>query len=215
MRTAHAANPQVRRACLARAAIRAAHTRARAARRPRRAARNRPDPASPLAWAAYNRAAAHPCQNESRCKSLFFKSPPSLVLASTSIYRRQLLKRLNLPFECLAPQVDETRQAGEPALALAVRLARAKAIGVAGQRPDAWVIGSDQVAVLPDGIVLGKPGTRTRNIEQLEACSGQVVSFLTAVALLRFSDASPLEFVDTTRVAFRVLERQEIERYVD
>ena len=146
---------------------------------------------------------------------MFFKSPPPLVLASTSIYRRQLLKRLNLPFECLAPQVDETRQAGEPALALAVRLARAKAIGVAGQRPDAWVIGSDQVAVLPDGIVLGKPGTRTRNIEQLEACSGQVVSFLTAVALLRHEDGSPREFVDTTRVAFRLLERQEIERYVD
>jgi septum formation protein len=146
---------------------------------------------------------------------LFFKSPPSLVLASTSIYRRQLLKRLNLPFECLAPQVDETRQAGEPALALAVRLARAKAMVVCGQRPDAWVIGSDQVAVLPDGIVLGKPGTRTRNIEQLQACSGQVVSFLTAVALLRLGDASPLEFVDTTRVVFRVLEREEIERYVD
>jgi len=146
---------------------------------------------------------------------LFFKSPPSLVLASTSIYRRQLLKRLNLPFECLAPQVDETRQAGEPALALAVRLARAKAMAVSGQRPDAWVIGSDQVAVLPDGIVLGKPGTRSRCIEQLEACSGQVVSFLTAVALLRLRNGSPREFVDTTRVAFRVLERQEIERYVD
>ena len=146
---------------------------------------------------------------------MFFKSPPSLVLASTSIYRRQLLKRLNLPFECLAPQVDETRQAGEPALALAVRLARAKAMAVSGQRPDAWVIGSDQVAVLPDGIVLGKPGTRSRCIEQLEACSGQVVSFLTAVALLRLRNGSPREFVDTTRVAFRVLERQEIERYVD
>jgi septum formation protein len=146
---------------------------------------------------------------------LFFKSPPPLVLASTSIYRRQLLKRLNVPFECLAPQVDETRQAGEPALALAVRLARAKALGVAGRRPDAWVIGSDQVAVLPDGSVLGKPGTRGRCIEQLEACSGQVVAFLTAVALLRLGDGSPREFVDTTRVAFRVLDSAEIGRYVD
>ena len=146
---------------------------------------------------------------------MFFKSPPSLVLASTSIYRRQLLKRLKVPFECIAPQVDETRQAGEPALALAVRLARAKAVTVADQRPEAWVIGSDQVAVLPDGAILGKPGTRTRNIEQLEACSGQVVSFLTAVALTRRGDASPHEFVDTTRVAFRMLEREEIERYVD
>lgn len=146
---------------------------------------------------------------------MFFKSPPSLVLASTSIYRRQLLKRLNLPFECIAPQVDETRQPSEPALGLAVRLARAKAEAVAAQRPEAWIIGSDQVAVLPDGGILGKPGTRTRNIEQLHACSGQVVSFLTAVALLRQGDAAPHEFVDTTRVAFRVLGREEIERYVD
>lgn len=137
------------------------------------------------------------------------------MLASTSIYRRQLLKRLKLPFECVAPQVDETRQAGEPALALAVRLAAAKAAAVAGQRPESWIIGSDQVAVLPDGAILGKPGTRTRNIEQLEACSGQVVSFLTAVALTRLGDAASREFVDTTRVAFRALDREEIERYVD
>jgi len=137
------------------------------------------------------------------------------VLASTSIYRRQLLGRLNVPFECIAPGVDETPLAGEPGLALAVRLARAKAVAVAGLRPDSWVIGSDQVAALPDGSVLGKPGTRGRSIEQLQACSGQVVSFHTAVALVRLGNASQREFVDTTRVAFRVLGREELERYVD
>jgi len=71
---------------------------------------------------------------------LFLKSPPSLILASTSIYRRELLARLRLPFSCSAPGVDETRRAGERALDLAVRLARAKASAVALQHPDAWVM---------------------------------------------------------------------------
>jgi septum formation protein len=150
---------------------------------------------------------------------LFFKSPPALVLASTSIYRRQLLERLKMPFECVAPNVDETRHAGESALALVVRLARAKAEAVAAQRPDACVVGSDQVAVLRDSseqeVILGKPATRERSIHQLEMCSGRAISFLTAVALVRRRDATLREFVDTTRVAFRVLERADIEGYVE
>jgi septum formation protein len=150
---------------------------------------------------------------------LFFKSPPALVLASTSIYRRQLLERLKMPFECIAPHVDETRHAGESASALVVRLARAKADAVAAQRPDACVVGSDQVAVLLDSsgqeVILGKPATRERSIQQLEMCSGRAMSFLTAVALVRRRDAALREFVDTTRVAFRVLERADIERYVE
>jgi septum formation protein len=152
---------------------------------------------------------------------LFLKSPPSIILASTSIYRRELLARLRLHFSCVAPGVDETRRAGERPLALAARLARAKASAVALQHPDAWVVGSDQVAVRAgsaDGalgeLTLGKPGTEARCIEQLKECSGRTLSFLTAVAVVRHASHSAHEFVDTTRVIFRTLDDASIARYV-
>ncbi len=130
-----------------------------------------------------------------------------------------LLERLGLPFECVAPGVDETPQPGEAAAGLVVRLARQKAAAVAQRRPGAWVVGSDQVAVLDrDGgeRVLGKPGTAARCIDALAECSGRTVRFLTAVAVLmhgREPDGG-CEFLDTTRVRFRPLDRAEIERYV-
>jgi septum formation protein len=169
-------------------------------------------------WAAYNRAGSHPCQKSIGCKSLFLKSPPPLILASTSTYRRELLARLRLPFASVAPGVDETRRDGERPLALAVRLARSKAAAVALQHPDAWVIGSDQIAVRVDPglgeLILGKPGTEALCIEQLRGCSGQSVSFVTAVAVLRQNDHAAHEFVDTTQVAFRDLDDTTIVRYV-
>ena len=148
---------------------------------------------------------------------MFLKSPPSLILASTSKYRRELLARLRLPFSCSAPGVDETARSGERPMALATRLARAKAAAVALQHPDAWVIGSDQVAVRTGSLgelLLGKPGSETRCIEQLQACSGSTVSFLTAVALVRHNEHAVQEFVDTTQVVFRMLDEQTIARYV-
>jgi len=153
---------------------------------------------------------------------LFLKSPPSLVLASTSIYRRELLARLQIPFECRSPGVDETPQPEETALALVARLARAKAQAVAAQRPDAWVIGSDQVAVLPgtqpggkpDSVILGKPGSVANCVDQLLRCSGRTLAFVTAVAVVRHRDAGLSEFIDTTRVVFRQLDQATIERYV-
>ena len=149
---------------------------------------------------------------------MFLKSPPPLILASTSAYRRELLARVKIPFECVAPGVDERPQPGENALALVARLARAKARAVALQRPDAWVIGSDQVAVLLDGTqkehILGKPGSAANCIDQLLSCSGRTLSFVTAVAIVRHSDASLSEFIDTTRVTFRTLDEATIERYV-
>jgi septum formation protein len=149
---------------------------------------------------------------------LFLKSPPALILASTSAYRRELLARLRLPFSCTAPGVDETRRGGERPLALAIRLARAKASAVALQHPDAWVIGSDQVAArIEDSggeLILGKPGTAARCMEQLHSCSGRTVAFMTAVAVLRHNSHSVHEFVDTTRVVFRALDDATIERYV-
>ncbi|NNM62351.1 MAG: septum formation protein Maf [Steroidobacteraceae bacterium] len=146
------------------------------------------------------------------------KSPPRLLLASTSPYRRALLERLSLPFESRAPGLDETAQAGEAPARLAARLALGKAQRIAAGDADACVIGSDQVAVLADadGIerVLGKPGTAGRCIEQLAACSGRSVTFLTAVAVLRAGDGTRIEFLDTTRVRFRRLDAATIERYV-
>ncbi|MEP6547436.1 MAG: Maf family nucleotide pyrophosphatase [Gammaproteobacteria bacterium] len=146
------------------------------------------------------------------------KSPPSLILASTSTYRRQLLGRLRLPFSCSAPAVDETRRNGESPFDLAVRLAKAKAVAVALQHPDAWVIGSDQVAVRVDAslgeLILGKPGTEAHCVEQLRGSSGQAVSFMTAVAVVLHSGHATHEFIDTTQVIFRSLDDATIARYV-
>jgi septum formation protein len=101
---------------------------------------------------------------------------------------------------------------------LTVRLARAKATAVALQFPDAWVIGSDQVAVRLDGSpresILGKPGTEALCIEQLRGNSGNTLSFITAVALVRHNSHSAHEFVDTTTVVFRTLDDDAIARYV-
>ena len=150
---------------------------------------------------------------------MFLKSPPPLILASTSRYRRALLERLGVPFSCIAPDVDEASLPGESAAALVTRLARAKAAAVASQNPQAWVIGSDQVAVLvPAGgkeVILGKPGTAARCIQQLQECSGQMLSFITGVAILQHESGQRREFIDTTRVRYRTLDLSTIERYVE
>ncbi len=137
---------------------------------------------------------------------------PALILASTSRYRAELLSRLRLPFSCAGPDVDETPLPGESPLALTIRLARAKAAAVAARQPGAWVIGSDQAAEL-DGMPLGKPGTREAACAQLTAMSGREVLFHTAVCV--GDGALYLEAADLTRVRFRRLRPDEIERYVD
>jgi len=124
-----------------------------------------------------------------------------------------------LSFSCIAPGVDEAAQAGEEPSRLVARLARAKASAVAAQQADAWVIGSDQSAVLGSSgssgsKALGKPGTEARCQEQLRSCSGRTVEFLTAVAVMRRQDDALIEFIDTTRVTFRILDQATIERYV-
>ena len=113
--------------------------------------------------------------------------------------------------------MDEATRPGEHPKALVERLAKAKASAVALQQPDAWVIGSDQIALLDqDGAhsVLGKPGTEARCREQLRSCSGRTVDFLTAVALMHKESHGLIEFIDTTRVRFRILDQATIERYV-
>ena len=144
---------------------------------------------------------------------MFLKSAQPLILASTSLYRRELLGRLGVPFSTQAPNIDESRLPGEDPAVLVTRLARAKALKIAESSPG-WVIGSDQAAVLGD-TVLGKPGDHPRCVEQLTAASGQRVRFLTAVALLNRAVPAPLTFVDITWVKFRSLDPASIERYVD
>ena len=136
-----------------------------------------------------------------------------LLLASSSPYRRELLSRLRLTFDCSAPQIDETAQANEPPEQLVRRLASEKARALASTHPDHLIIGSDQVAVLGQRI-LGKPHTFDRAKQQLRACSGNSVSFLTGLALLD-SRASTIEIdcVSFT-VHFRSLDDRQIERYL-
>ena len=136
-----------------------------------------------------------------------------LILASTSPYRRELLQRLRYPFEVISPQVDETPAPGESPAALALRLAQAKADAVAAQRPDAVVIGSDQVADL-DGQAIGKPGNHERALAQLRLMSGRPVLFQTAVAVVHAATHfSRCELV-AVRVQFRDLSGAEIENYL-
>ncbi len=137
--------------------------------------------------------------------------PETLILASTSRYRRDLLQRLRVPFDVLSPQVDETPLPGEAPALLAERLALAKARAVAAQHPQAWVIGSDQVADL-DGHAIGKPGTHERAVAQLQAMSGRAVVFQTGVAVLAPGFERVLRVPVTVR--FRRLDAAEIERYL-
>ena len=140
-------------------------------------------------------------------------APPRLILASTSRYRRELLARLRLPFEVASPETDESPVPGETPLALARRLAAAKAAAIAVRAIDAWVIGSDQVAEL-DGIALGKPGSRDGALRQLESMSGREVVFRTAVSVVH-GDGRTFHGDDATTVRFRALDAQAIARYVD
>ena len=113
---------------------------------------------------------------------------PPLVLASSSSYRRELLARLQLPFTCHSPEIDETPQAGESPHALVQRLALSKARELAVHYPAHVIIGSDQVAVL-DGHIIGKPLHAEGAARQLSAASGRSVVFLTGIAVLEIGRA--------------------------
>ncbi len=137
-----------------------------------------------------------------------------MILASTSQYRRELLARLQLPFEAVAPNVDEASVNGESGKQCAMRLARLKARAPAPDYPDALIIGSDQVAEC-DGQRLDKPGNRKRAIDQLTWTSGKQAVFSTAVTLFNAATRREQTRVITTTVHYRNLSMQEIERYLD
>jgi septum formation protein len=136
-----------------------------------------------------------------------------LVLASTSPYRRELLERLRLPFGVEAPDVDESVEPGETPARTALRLAVAKAEAVAARRPDAVVIGSDQVADL-DGVGVGKPGDHASATAQLRAMRGRAVVFQTAVAVVCPAAGFAESALVPVTVRLRVLSDAEIERYL-
>ena len=138
---------------------------------------------------------------------------PPLILASTSRYRQALLQRLRLPFEVMAPAVDESRLPAEAPAAMALRLALAKARAVAALRPDAVVIGSDQVADL-EGLALGKPGDHERATAQLRQLSGRRAVFQTAVAAVRPATGFEQVLLAPVNVQFRSLSDAEIEHYL-
>lgn len=137
----------------------------------------------------------------------------TLILASGSRYRAEMLRRLGVPFEVVPADIDETARAEEAGGELARRLALEKAARVFRDRPDALVIGADQVAELDDGRILGKPHRFERALEQLQAMRGRGVAYHSAIALLgpevRRSD------VICTRLRMRDLDDAELRRYLD
>ncbi|HED2522252.1 TPA: septum formation inhibitor Maf [Klebsiella aerogenes] len=137
----------------------------------------------------------------------------NLLLASTSPSRRMLLEKLTLPFECAAPEVDETPQPGESARQLVLRLAQAKAQALASRFPQHLIIGSDQVCVL-DGEITGKPHTEENAHRQLRKASGTIVTFYTGLALYNSANGHLQTECEPFDVHFRHLSDQEIEAYI-
>ncbi len=136
---------------------------------------------------------------------------PHLILASTSKYRKELVLRLRVPFECLSPQVDETPLTHETPLALAQRLALAKAQAVSKDYPKAFVIGSDQVLNLA-GEPLGKPHNHANAVAMLRSMRGQTMQFHTAVAVVHGSEVRT--GIDTVNVRIKPLTDAQIETYL-
>jgi len=148
-----------------------------------------------------------PCQNK------VMPEPRPLILASTSRYRKALLERLGLPFDCADPGIDERALPAESAAATAARLAALKARAVAGRFPKALIIGSDQVASC-DGAILDKPGTHANAVRQLTALSGRSARFDTALALFDARSGEERSSVVPCLVHFRRLDAAQIEDYL-
>jgi len=140
--------------------------------------------------------------------------PRRLVLASTSSYRKELLRRLGLRFEVAGPAIDEAPLKGEVPADTALRLAALKARSIQAAFDDALIIGSDQVAAA-GSLRLDKPGNHANALKQLGSLSGKSAEFHTAVALLDARNGHLQSRVVLCRVQFRTLERAQIERYLE
>lgn len=138
----------------------------------------------------------------------------TLVLGSTSPFRKSLLEKLQLPFECAKPDIDETEQLGESPQALVKRLAIEKANAVAVSYSEALIIGSDQVAVC-DGEILGKPHNFDNAVKQLTKFSGKGVTFYTGLCVYDCKSGNTLAIVEPFTVYFNHLSQTEIENYIN
>ncbi len=136
-----------------------------------------------------------------------------LLLASSSVYRRDLLSRLRLPFTCSSPDIDESHHQDETATELVKRLSLEKARALAARHPNHLIIGSDQVAVL-DGQIIGKPHTHEKAHQQLTRTSGASVSFLTGLTLLNSQTGHYQTDCVPFTVHMRSLSAEQIERYL-
>lgn len=140
-------------------------------------------------------------------------SAPSIILASSSPYRRGLLDRFLDQYEAVSPSVDESNDQGLNPGDLATHLARKKAEAVSATAREALIIGADQLAVIDEN-VLGKPGDHQTAVEQLMAASGKSVQFLTAVCILDPVNRTRYEYTDKTTVRFRQFDRRLAEAYL-
>jgi len=138
---------------------------------------------------------------------------PEIILASSSKYRCNLLNKLQIPFQAASPDINEQAVPGESAADLVARLSLEKARALASQFPRHLIIGSDQVAVLGDKI-LTKPHTHERAREQLAACSGQAVRFLTGLCLYNSTSGTYQLEVVSFEVKFLNLSTDQIENYL-
>lgn len=144
------------------------------------------------------------------------KQPIRLILASSSVYRRELLARLQFAFESIAPELDESPRSGESPEQTALRLAQEKAVVIAKNQPGSIIIGSDQVATL-DGLQIGKPGNHEAALRQLQLMRGREVAFHTALCVLdhRQHAPFPVQVQDVcTMVKFRSLSDAELDAYL-
>ncbi len=137
----------------------------------------------------------------------------TLVLGSTSPFRKALLQRFNLDFSVASPDIDETLQEGETAENYVKRLSLEKARAVAEEHPNSLIIGSDQCSVL-NGIIRGKPGNHKNAVRQLTESSGKRVTFLTGLCLLNSTENSYQLDLIPFHVDFRILQNKEIESYL-
>ena len=136
-----------------------------------------------------------------------------LVLASTSPFRQEILKKLQISFITAKPDCDETPISGETPQQLVMRLAETKAKSCVVDQPS-LVIGSDQVCVI-DGEIIGKPHTREKAIEQLSRQSGKSITFYTGVTVWNNETQQADTRLDTFIVHFRDLTKQQITSYVE
>jgi MAF protein len=137
----------------------------------------------------------------------------TLVLGSTSPFRKSILEKLNLPFECAKPNIDETAIAGETPQALVERLAVEKAKAVYEEYPNALIIGSDQVAVC-EGEILGKPHNFENGVKQLTKFSGKSITFYTGLCVYDSVNDKPISLVEPFTVHFNQLSQAEIQSYL-